>query len=171
MRCSLPALLLLGCSISPIYAQHTQPPPLNAHVTQTWNVLREYSQPSFTLEANKTVCVGIITLNSPTPLRLTSFKLEWQGPHISRIYTSLYHERKHADFAAMHTNLVCDGSWNEEHQHIIFPVKDKVVARKRYYLVLGTKNGDEAILKSGKFKLTTATSTLPNKTNYSHVVS
>lgn len=156
--CTLLTWLFAACCI-PL----TQLIAMNSEVAPTWDVLREYQDKPSKLSTHKAVCVGIITLSSPTPLKLTSFNIAWNGPHISHVSASLYHRRKLAPCAPLHANLVCDGSWDKEHQMIHFPLKEKVVAKQQYYLVLGTKNGQESLLKAGNFKLITSSEKIMHK--------
>jgi hypothetical protein len=138
-------------------------PAIKTELTPTWTVLREYSKPSMNLDAHKAICVGRITLHTKSPVKLTSFLLKWEGPHIKDMYASIYLKRKHGEFATLSTNLVCDGKWNTQEQNAIFPIQQKIVAQQNYYLVIGTKQNQELNLKAGRFSLITSTQQLDSK--------
>ena len=136
---------------------HASHPSFNSQITPTWNILREYKQSSLNLATQKAICIGMITLQTRTPLRLSSFTLQWHGPELGEIYASIYQKRKHDDKAALNSNHICDGFWSQKLQQIIFPMNQKISARQHYYLVISTKNTNEQSLKSGRFDLLTST--------------
>ena len=129
--------------------------------TTTWQELSRYA-PELPINADKTIWAGLITLRSRNPLKLNQFSLQWQGSKVETLYASLYTCPKKGPILPISQYLICDGSWDNKKQRISFQINEKIIANKKYYLILNIENKNEERLKSGNFQLMPPTA-MPQK--------
>lgn len=124
---------------------------LSLSSTTTW---QEFTfSPSITaLNEKKFAWIGLLTLKSIEPLKLKELHLQWVGDKINNLHASLYNKKDTInELIPIEENLICDGTWNETNQELIFFLNKKVVAVNKYYLVLNFPSDDASKLKHGYF--------------------
>ncbi len=98
------------------------------------------------------VWTGMITLKSTQPVNLQELQLQWLGDKIAKLQASLYQKKEtEHQLIPIQENLVCDGQWDAEKQHLTFFLDKKIVAVNKYYLVLNFAEKDALTIKQGSF--------------------
>lgn len=94
-----------------------------------------------------------LTLRSKTALKLHQLVLQWDGGAIDTMCASLY-QKKDRDqiLIPIQENLVSEGTWDSVKQQLVFnKLDEKIIATKKYYLVLSFPKSVEHQVKHGTF--------------------
>lgn len=142
----------INTQISYSFEQNNWNNNLSLCTTNTWY---EFNFNQEKLEQNW-AWVGMITLKSKNALKLKKINLKWNGQALDAktISASLYNKKERNDVVIpIEENLVCDGKWDEKNQQLVFYLDEKLIAVKKYYLMLSFPENIKNKLRQGEFVL------------------
>ena len=146
-------LLFIFSSLNSTTSQQLWQNYLTFDTTNTWY---EFAQNTQDLNQPDWAWIGLITFKAKNILKLKKIELKWSGKHIdtNNISASLYQKKELIDkLLPVEENLVCDGTWNKKNQQITFWLDEKLIAVKKYYLLLSFPKECKNKLRSGQFTI------------------
>lgn len=144
-----------------LYAQGgTQPTTDDFNITMDpmWKDLEQNAKHAIKF-GGRWILAGMITFKKKAQdkVHLERLYLQWHGPKIDNLIASLYTSDCAEDFLPIQENLICDGTWNNAQQRLLFNFDEKqsLTFKNCYFLVLTVPEALEPVLKSGQFSLVT----------------
>ncbi|MFH0898726.1 MAG: hypothetical protein V1855_04050 [bacterium] len=126
---------------------------LSLKSTTTWKEFCLEQKPS-DKQKEKWVWVSSITFKSKEALTLKTLRIQWMGKQIDALSAALFVKKINEPCVIpIEKNLICDGTWDNKNQQIIFYLNEKIIATNNYHLVLSFPQSIESSLKNGKFIL------------------
>jgi hypothetical protein len=139
------------CSSVLLYGIKTAP--CNVTLQPVWQQLQDASKPF----DGRWIFAGTITFRTKLlePIELTTLVLSWHGVPLDNLLASLYRTEVNEPFLAIDNHWVCDGTWNQEKQRLIFKMhtKKNLSAITHFHLVLTVPLVLESTIKKGSFTL------------------
>ena len=131
-------------------------------VQPAWNILDSDTHQAIQL-GGAWVHAGIISIKKKTQdaVYLDSLTLIWYGDHIKSLSAALYRKPLDKLFLPIEQNLICDSSWIENQQKLVFRFNQSLLLEPltTYYIVLTIPSELEITVKHGSFAI--ARNTLP----------
>lgn len=125
-------------------------------IEKHWQNLEKDSKNS-TLFGSLWIWAATITFKKrpPEKILLDNLTLQWKGLPINNLTGTLFKKEPNKPFLPLETNLVSDGTWNNEKQTLTFKFKKQEALHPTdtFCVVLAVPKNLEAVLQEGSFAL------------------
>lgn len=123
---------------------------LSLRTTDTW---RELPAPKMNFHGQQEKCAirKVVSFKARRPFKLRHIAFHWCGKPLQAVDATLYSKEEHKPLALIEENLISDGKWSKDHRHLVFDLDEKLIATKKFFLVLNFPATQTLDLKAGSF--------------------